>query len=54
MQTNAELHINDIVHLNSGSPDLKIVTIEGGTVKVEWRNERDNVKRAMFSRVCVH
>lgn len=34
MQT--ALHAGDIVHLNSGSPELRVVTLAEGKATVEW------------------
>jgi hypothetical protein len=47
-----ELQIGYIVHLNSGSPDLKVVAIEGDEIAVEWRNETNSLERMSLPRVC--
>ena len=52
-QEHTQLMIGQIVHLNSGSPELEVVAIKGENVEVEWRNERDNIERTTFPTVCV-
>jgi uncharacterized protein YodC (DUF2158 family) len=47
METQSELHINDIVHLKSGGPDLKIIRTEG-SVEVEWTHD-GHTDRAVFA-----
>ena len=44
-----ELKVGDVVQLNSGSPDLKIVAIKDGEVSVEWQI----VERAVFPAACL-
>jgi hypothetical protein len=39
MQEQTKFKIGDIVHLNSGSPDWKIVDILGEKAIVEWPEE---------------
>lgn len=41
------MHIGDIVHLNSGSPDLTVVALEGDNVRVKWETE------SIFPFVCL-
>jgi hypothetical protein len=48
MQKQLELNINDIVHLISGSPDLKIVAVRADRVEVERHNEQNYLGRAEF------
>jgi hypothetical protein len=48
----AELQIGHIVHLNSGSPDLKIVAINGNEIEIEWTNEKGQSERTTLPRVC--
>lgn len=45
MPNKSGIHIGSIVHLNSGSPDLKVVAANGDLVSVEWLNERGNWER---------
>jgi len=53
-QAQVELLTGDIVHLNSGSPDLKVVALTDEHVEVEWRDlNTDGTERTMFPRVCV-
>jgi len=47
------LSVSDIVHLNSGSPDLKIIAIENGKISVEWHTE-SGLEQAVFPMACVH
>lgn len=42
------LEIGNIVHLNSGSPDLKIIGIEGENVTVEWEEEPGKIVQSVF------
>lgn len=44
--------IGQIVHLNSGSPDLKIIAIQDGKVTVEWQSE-SGIQNATFPAVCL-
>jgi hypothetical protein len=48
----AELQISHIVHLNSGSPDLKIVAINDDEIEVEWINEEGKLERMTLPQVC--
>ena len=52
MKQQIDFTTNDIVHLNSGSPDLKVVGIDGEKVQVEWTNERGNLERMTLPAVC--
>jgi hypothetical protein len=52
MQEKTNVQISDIVHLNSGSPDLRIIEIKGENVDVEWQSDK-NMERATFPVVCV-
>ena len=45
MSIERNLQLNDIVHLSSGSPDLKVVAVKGDRIDVEWINERGNWAR---------
>jgi uncharacterized protein YodC (DUF2158 family) len=44
--------IGEIVHLKSGSPDLKVIRTEG-LIEVEWRNTEGNLERAVFARTSL-
>ena len=48
----AELYIGDLVRLNSGSPDLRIIASDARKVAVEWHNGTDR-EIALFPKVCV-
>jgi uncharacterized protein YodC (DUF2158 family) len=43
----------DVVRLNSGGPDMKIVSIVNNLVMVEWKNGKKDVERSSFPIVCV-
>ena len=47
-----ELRTGYIVHLNSGSPDLKVVGTEGDQIEVEWVNEGGNLERMKMPETC--
>jgi uncharacterized protein YodC (DUF2158 family) len=47
-----QLQIGHIVHLNSGSPDLKVVGFKGGEVEVEWLNDQGNLDQMTAPAVC--
>jgi len=48
----AELQIGHIVHLKSGSPNLKIVARDGENVTVEWLNEECVLEQMTLPGVC--
>jgi uncharacterized protein YodC (DUF2158 family) len=50
MQTGLE--VGKIIHLNSGSPDLKIVSVQGEEVTVEWNSE-SGVEQKTFPTHCL-
>lgn len=52
MQEQEKIHVGDIVHLNSGSPDLKVVALSGLDVRVEWCGE-SGLEQAVFPSVCL-
>ncbi len=52
LEKQLKLNAGDIVHLNSGSPDLKIAAIENGKVTVEWHGE-SGLEQATLPVVCV-
>lgn len=49
-----ELANGDIVRLNSGSTDLKIVRVLAGLVTVEWNNELGQTQQHTLPSSCVH
>ena len=53
MQQQAELRTGDIVYLNSGGLDLKVVGVSIEQVEVEWR-DGTTMERSIFPRACVH
>jgi pyruvate kinase len=53
MKEQTAVRAGDIVHLNSGSPDLKVVNINGDKIQVEWVNERGNLERSTLPRICL-
>jgi hypothetical protein len=54
MQEQTALHISNMVHLNSGSSDLKVVGIKGDEVEVEWDVESGELERMTLPAVCFH
>ena len=44
-----KLYVGDIVHLNSGSPDLTVVSFTEKNVTVKWEETEDT-----FPLPCVH
>ena len=54
MQNCEQSHIRagDIVHLNSGSPELTVVAIDSDRFKVEWVEGHLTLRQA-FPRVCL-
>ncbi len=54
MQNGIVLNVDDIVHLNSGGPDLKVIHIETETAEVEWINESGNSDRLVLPVSCFH
>jgi len=53
MKEQKALHVGDMVHLNSGSPDLKVVARTGDDVRVEWEGE-SGPEQAEFPSVCLN
>jgi len=55
MPEETPLQTGDIVHLNSGSPDLKVIGIVNGgrDIAVEWQDSMGNRARSQFPRACV-
>jgi uncharacterized protein YodC (DUF2158 family) len=54
MQKQKDFKVGGIVHLNSGSPDWKIVEIQGEKVTVEWLSDDGDQQRETFPMVCLH
>ena len=52
MQNQAEFRVGNIVHLKSGSPDLKIVAVDGGDITVEWVNEKGVNEQWKWPSLC--
>lgn len=48
----SEIRLGDIVHLNSGSPALRVTEIVE-SFRVEWQNECGEMEQALFPRICV-
>jgi hypothetical protein len=46
-----QLQVGDIVRLNSGSPDLRIVDLD--RVTVEWKNDQGETESAVYPSVCL-
>jgi hypothetical protein len=44
-----KVQIGEIVHLNSGSPDLKVINVNGPEACVEWENEKGKMQQHTFS-----
>jgi len=47
-----EIIVGDIVHLNSGSPDLKVVDVASDKVEVTWMGDL-GLERATFYKTSV-
>jgi hypothetical protein len=47
-----QINAGDIVHLNSGSPDLKVTAIKNGDISVEWRTERGRLEKLTLPAAC--
>ncbi len=43
----------DIVHLNSGSPDLTVVSASDSGIEVEWLTDAGKTRRHVFPHACV-
>ena len=54
METSTRFIVGDLVHLNSGSPDSKVVGLEGGKVDVEWYSEDGEAQKLVLPSVCFH
>lgn len=48
----AAIQVGDIVHLNSGSPDLTVVRCCGEKLEVEWLNLSGVTERMTLPAVC--
>jgi hypothetical protein len=53
-QHQREINVGDMVRLNSGSPDLSVISTgnDGGEITVEWRNENGEMQNSTFPRQC--
>ena len=49
---NTELPLSSIVHLNSGSPDLRVIKREAEKLTVEWLNPQGERKEMTLPAVC--
>jgi uncharacterized protein YodC (DUF2158 family) len=45
--------IGQIVHLKSGSPDLRVIDIDGEDVVVSWRGDDSRLQAHAFPGVCL-
>lgn len=45
-----KFEVGEIVYLKSGSPDLKVIAVDGDEIMVEWGQGK---QREIFSAVCV-
>ncbi len=52
MQNQLKLKIGDVVHLNSGSPNLRVIALRGDDVVVEWDGEL-GPEQTEFPSVCL-
>jgi uncharacterized protein YodC (DUF2158 family) len=48
-----EIQIGDIVHLNSGSPDLKVISVMSERVAVQWDGGQGETRNHEFPRACL-
>jgi uncharacterized protein YodC (DUF2158 family) len=49
----AEIRVGSNVQLKSGSPDLKVVKIDGLSVAVEWFGEFGEMFHSSFPQACL-
>ena len=52
-QTSTDLNIGDIVQLNSGGPDMRIVDFPTDLVTVRWDAADGEPQMSYFPKVCV-
>lgn len=52
MEQQQVICVGNLVHLNSGSPDLKVIAVSSKGVEVEWE-DRDETKVATFPVACL-
>jgi hypothetical protein len=45
--------IGSVVFLNSGSPALEVIAVDGSLVTVEWRNDEGELQREAFFDACL-
>jgi len=50
LQQEQGIKIGDLVRLNSGGPDMKVMTTDGDKVTVEWKA----IQSASFPLACVY
>lgn len=48
-----EFKVGDMVKLNSGSPDLKVVELHGDRVAVEWPDRDGVLQGHVFPAACL-
>ena len=46
------MRIGDIVRLNSGSPELKVISIDSTQIEVEWVHEGGEPERMTRPTIC--
>jgi hypothetical protein len=54
MQDQTAFSIGEIVHLNSGSPDLRVIAVIGEEIKVEWETQPGIFDTTTSPAVCFH
>lgn len=54
MQKQTNFKLGNIVQLNSGSPNMKIVSIQDEKAIVEWLNDDGGQERETIPLVCLH
>jgi hypothetical protein len=48
-----EIRAEEIVRLNSGSPDLRVLRIAGNTATVEWSGHEGELHQSDFPLACL-
>jgi hypothetical protein len=51
-QQQQEIRPGNLVRLNSGSPDLKVIAVSEKVIEVEW-NDNGETKTSTFSSACL-
>jgi len=49
-----EIKIDQIVHLNSGSPDLTVIELRGEDLVVKYQSNDGETHQTIVPCVCVH